>query len=88
VTLDTNSHKPCCETDCTVTTCGPPLILSTELSVLTVVYYCTEKNTRYVTQLITRFILLHFVFNVLWDPTPVKILSAIAIYTLELEILE
>ena len=24
-----HSHKPCCETDCKVTTCGPPLILPT-----------------------------------------------------------
>ena len=58
------------------------------LSVLTVAYYCPEKNIRYVTELIARFIVLHSVFNVFWDPSPVKTVSAIAIYTLESEILE
>jgi len=58
------------------------------LSVLTVVYYSPEKNIRYVTELRAHFIVLHFVFNVFWDPSPVKIVSAISIYILELEILE
>ena len=52
------------------------------------VYYSPEKNIRYVTELRAHFIVLHFVLNVFWDPSPVKIVSAIAIYTLELEILE
>jgi len=56
--------------------------------VLTVVYYCPEKNIRYVTELIARFIVLHFVFDVFWDYSPVKIVSAIAIYTLQSEVLE
>ena len=51
VILDTNSYKLCCETDCKVTTCGSPTYPPAYklLSVLTVVYYCPEKNIRYVT---------------------------------------
>jgi len=47
--------------------------------VLTVVCYSPEKNVRYVTEFIEHFIVLHFVFNVFWDPSPLKTLSAIAI---------
>jgi len=53
-----------------------------------VVCYSPEKDIIYVTELMERFNVLHFVFNVFWDPSPVKIVSAIAIYTLELDILE
>ena len=59
-----------------------------KLSVSTVVCYSPEKNIRYVTELTEHFIALHFVFNVFWDPGPVKIVSVIVIYTLELDILE
>jgi len=41
-----------------------------------------------VTELIEHFIALHFVINVSWDPSPVNIVSVIAIYALELDLLE
>ena len=47
--------------------------------VLIVVCYSPEKNIRYVTEFIEHFIVLHFVFNVFLDSSPVKIVSAIAI---------
>ena len=49
VILDTNSHKKCCEADCTVTTCEPPLLMCTTTECVNCVYYSHEKNIRYMT---------------------------------------
>ena len=84
VILDTNSKKPCCET-VRLLHADPHLSCLQKLRVLTVVCYSPEKNIRYKTGLIEHFIVLHFVFNVFWDPSPVKIVSAIAIYTRDLQ---
>jgi len=37
------------------------------------------------TELKAHLIVLHFLFNMFWDPSMVKVVSAIAIYTLELQ---
>ena len=74
VILDTNSKKPCCETDCMVTTCRPPLILPTKTESIKcgILLSWEEYKIRDRVDSVFSFV-LHDMFNVFLDSRPVRL---------------